>query len=393
MIVTDTLVSFFLETRQHTEDICKPLEIEDYVVQPIVDVSPPKWHLGHTSWFFEEFILKPYKPNYKLFHDDFAFVFNSYYENVGKRVVRNDRGNLSRPGVAKVYDYRHYVTSEMKDFLTELHNTDKGISEELQDVLLIGIHHEKQHQELLTTDIKYILGNNPLLPKYNDNFSENPIQNFDRDWIDMKEGIYEIGHNNPEAFCYDNELGRHKVYLHDYKISNKLVTNAEYLAFINAGGYEDFNLWHAEGLDWVKTNNIKAPMYWHNIEAKWHQYTLQGLREIDLDAPLSHISYYEAFAYAQWKSCRLPTEFEWEAAQNNFEWGSRWEWTESAYLPYPNYTKAPGAIGEYNGKFMVNQKVLRGGSVATSKNHTRQTYRNFFQTNLRWQFTGLRLAK
>ncbi|WP_271393715.1 ergothioneine biosynthesis protein EgtB [Aequorivita sinensis] len=393
MIVTDTLVSFFLETRQHTEDICKPLEIEDYVVQPIVDVSPPKWHLGHTSWFFEEFILKPYKPNYKLFHDDFAFVFNSYYENVGKRVVRNDRGNLSRPSVAKVYDYRHYVTSEMKDFLTELHNTDKGISEELKDVLLIGIHHEKQHQELLTTDIKYILGNNPLLPKYNDTFSENPIQNFDRDWIDMKEGIYEIGHNNPEAFCYDNELGQHKVYLHNYKISNKLVTNAEYLEFINAGGYEDFNLWHAEGLDWVKTNNIKAPMYWHNIDGKWHQYTLQGLREIDLDAPLSHISYYEAFAYAQWKSCRLPTEFEWEATQNNFEWGSRWEWTESAYLPYPNYTKAPGAIGEYNGKFMVNQKVLRGGSVATSKNHTRQTYRNFFQTNLRWQFTGLRLAK
>ena len=387
MIATDTLVSFFLETRQHTETICKPLEIEDYVVQPIVDVSPPKWHLGHTTWFFEEFILKPHKPNYRLFHEDFAFVFNSYYENVGKRVIRNDRGNLSRPGVAKVYDYRHYVTNEMKDFLSE------EISEELEEILLIGIHHEKQHQELLVTDIKYILGNNPLLPRYNDSFSENTSQSFQQKWIEMREGIYEIGHNNTDEFCYDNELGRHKVYLQNYKISNKLITNAEYLEFIEAGGYKDFNLWHAEGWDWVKQNQIEAPMYWHSIDGEWHQYTMQGLQKLTAEAPVSHISYYEAFAFAQWKDCRLPTEFEWEAAQENFEWGNRWEWTESAYLPYPGYTKAPGAIGEYNGKFMVNQKVLRGGSVATSSKHTRPTYRNFFQTNLRWQFTGLRLAK
>jgi ergothioneine biosynthesis protein EgtB len=209
----------------------------------------------------------------------------------------------------------------------------------------------------------------------------------------MEEGIYEIGHNNPEEFCYDNELGRHKVYLHEYKISNKLITNAEYLEFINTGGYKDFNLWHAEGWDWVQQNNISAPMYWHNIEGTWHQYTLKGLQKINLEAPVSHISYFEAFAFAQWKDCRLPTEFEWEAAQQKFQWGNRWEWTESAYLPYPSYTKAPGAIGEYNGKFMVNQKVLRGGSVATPPKHTRATYRNFFQTNLRWQFTGLRLAK
>ena len=387
MIATDTLVSFFLETRQHTETICKPLEIEDYVVQPIVDVSPPKWHLGHTTWFFEEFILKPHKKDYRLFHEDFAFVFNSYYENIGKRVIRNDRGNLSRPGVAQVYDYRHYVTNEMRDLLSE------EISKELEELLLIGIHHEKQHQELLVTDIKYILGNNPLLPKYSDSFSENPIQNFQEKWIEMEEGIYEIGHNNQEKFCYDNELGRHKVFLHQYKISNKLVTNSEYLEFINAGGYKDFNLWHAEGWDWVTQNNISAPMYWHNIDGDWHQYTMQGLQKITLEAPVSHISYFEAFAFAQWKKCRLPTEFEWEAAQQNFNWGSRWEWTESSYLPYPGYTKAPGAIGEYNGKFMVNQKVLRGGSVATPIKHTRSTYRNFFQTNLRWQFTGLRLAK
>jgi ergothioneine biosynthesis protein EgtB len=387
MIATDTLVSLFIETREYTETICQPLEIEDYVVQPIVDVSPPKWHLGHTTWFFEEFILKPHKPNYRLFHEDFAFVFNSYYENVGKRVLRTDRGNLSRPGVAKVYDYRRYVTNEMKDFLSE------DVSKDIEEILLIGIHHEKQHQELLITDIKYILGNNPLLPKYNDSFLENPLQNFQQEWIEMKEGIYEIGHKNSDEFCYDNELGRHKVYLHDYKISNKLVTNAEFLGFIKAVGYKDFNLWHAEGWDWVQQNNISQPMYWHNIDGEWHQYTLNGLQKLNTDAPLTHISYYEAFAFAQWKGCRLPAEFEWEAAQENFKWGTRWEWTESAYLPYPGYTKAPGAIGEYNGKFMVNQKVLRGGSVATAPKHTRPTYRNFFQTNLRWQFTGLRLAK
>ena len=387
MIAINTITSLFLETRKHTEDICKPLEIEDYVVQPIVDVSPPKWHLGHTSWFFEEFILKPYKKNYRIFHPDFSFVFNSYYENVGKRVLRTDRGNLSRPSVSKIYDYRHYVTNELKDFLSS------EISKDMEEILLIGIHHEKQHQELLITDIKYILGHNPLFPKYNDSFVENPIQDFSADWLAMEEGIYEVGHNNPHDFCYDNELGRHKVYLQDYKISNKLVTNSDYLEFINNGGYEDFNLWHAEGLEWKSKNNISQPMYWHNIEGTWHQYTLQGLKELNLEAPLSHISYYEAFAFAQWKECRLPTEFEWEIAQERFEWGSRWEWTESSYLPYPGYQKAPGAIGEYNGKFMVNQKTLRGGSVATSPNHTRPTYRNFFQTNLRWQFTGLRLAK
>jgi len=386
MIETKNLISFFTETRQHTENICKPLEIEDYVVQPIVDVSPPKWHLGHTTWFFEEFILKPHKKNYKLFHEDFAFVFNSYYENVGKRVIRNDRGNLSRPGVAKVYDYRHYVTNEMKEFL------QSDISEEIEEILLIGIHHEKQHQELLTTDIKYILGNNPLLPKYDNTFQENPIQDFKQEWISIEEGVYEIGHNNT-GFCYDNELGRHKVYLHEYKISNKLITNSKYIEFIKNGGYKDFNLWHAEGWDWVLQNNITQPMYWHNIDGTWHQYTMQGLQELDLQAPVSHISYFEAFAFAQWKGCRLPTEFEWEVAQDQFSWGSRWEWTESAYLPYPGYKKAPGAIGEYNGKFMVNQKVLRGSSVATSSKHSRPTYRNFFQTNLRWQFTGLRLAK
>ncbi len=386
MILTDSLLDFFLETRKHTEAICLPLEIEDYVVQPLVDVSPPKWHLGHTTWFFEEFILKSHAIDYKIFDEDFSFVFNSYYETVGKRVVRSDRGNLSRPSVQKVYEYRQHVTSAIKTFFFQNQN------QALFDVLEIGIHHEKQHQELLLTDIKYILGNNPLLPKYSEDFKEYEIENQKQEWILMEEGIYEIGHN-AEGFCYDNELGRHKSYLHPYKISNKLVTNQAYISFIEAGGYQKFDIWHAEGWDWVNSNHIKAPLYWHLIEGEWHYYGLSGLQKVELNAPITHISYFEAFAFAQWNHCRLPTEIEWEAAQQHFPWGKRWEWTESAYLPYPHYQKADGALGEYNGKFMVNQKVLRGGSVATPKKHTRHTYRNFFQTNLRWQYTGIRLAK
>ncbi len=387
MTEKDTLISFFSETRLQTETLCKPLEIEDYVVQPIDDVSPPKWHLGHSTWFFEEFILKHYKPNYQLYNEDFAFVFNSYYETLGKRVVRSDRGNLSRPSVAQVYEYRHYVTKELEELLSQ------HISEAIKALLLVGIHHEKQHQELLLTDIKYILGNNPLLPAYTNQIKEHKSIAISNQWIAITEGIYEIGHLDTSQFHYDNELGRHKTYLHDYRICNNLVTNAEYIDFIENGGYKDFNLWHAEAWDWIKTQHITQPMYWHKIDGHWHHYTLNGLHKIDPDTPVTHISYFEAFAYAQYKNCRLPTEFEWEAAQSKFNWGQRWEWTESAYLPYPNYVKPPGALGEYNGKFMVNQKVLRGGSIATASNHTRSTYRNFFQTNLRWQYTGIRLAK
>ncbi len=386
MLKIDSLLDFFLDTRSYTEALCKPLEIEDYVVQPIVDVSPPKWHLGHSTWFFEEFILRPHSKGYKIFDDDFAFVFNSYYETVGKRVVRSDRGNLSRPSVAKVYAYRNYVTEAIKNLF------EKPQAKELFDLLEIGIHHEKQHQELILTDIKYILGNNPLLPKYSNSLEEHPVESHQADWISVEEGIHEIGHST-EDFCYDNELGRHKVYLHSYEISNKLVTNSAYMQFISAQAYQEFNLWHAEGWDWVQQNKITAPLYWHEIDGEWHYYSLKGLKPVDPEAPITHISYYEAFAFAQWMGCRLPTEFEWEAAQSYFPWGKRWEWTESAYLPYPNYKKADGALGEYNGKFMVNQKVLRGGSIATPTKHTRPTYRNFFQTDLRWQYTGLRLAK
>ncbi|AVR45455.1 ergothioneine biosynthesis protein EgtB [Christiangramia fulva] len=387
MLSQEELIELFKKTRADSEHICSFLETEDYVVQPIVDVSPPKWHLGHTTWFFEEFVLKKYSNSHQLYDENTAYVFNSYYESVGEKVIRTNRGNLSRPTVAWIYNFRKYVTDAVLDLLK-----NKKLDEEALAVLEIGCHHEKQHQELLYTDIKYILGNNPLFPKYNDEFEENPVQEFDREWIKIPEGIYEIGHKSDD-FCYDNEKGLHKVFLCDYEISNKLVTNKEFIDFIDDGGYEDVLLWHAEGWDWVNENEISAPSYWHKINEEWHQYTLGGLQKLNLNAPVTHISYYEAFAYSQWKGMRLPTEEEWETAQSKFEWGSRWEWTESAYSPYPGYKKADGALGEYNGKFMVNQKVLRGGSVVTPQNHTRPTYRNFFHPQLRWQFTGFRLVK
>lgn len=387
MILSKALYSLFSKTRQYTEAICKPLQTEDYVVQPVVYVSPPKWHLAHTSWFFEEFILKKYKPDYKVFHKDFSYIFNSYYENVGRHILRVNRGNLSRPSVSTVYEYRDYVTKEMKILL------QSEVPSEVENILWTGIHHEKQHQELLFTDIKYILGHHPLFPKYEGNLEENPIQDVKQEWITIEEGVYEIGYDGKGDFCYDNELGRHKVYIPTSALSSTLVTNQEYLEFMKGGGYEDFNLWHAEGLDWKKKHAVSQPMYWHKIEGKWYQYTLQGIVELVLEAPVSHISFYEAHAYAAWRACRLPTEFEWEVAQEKLHWGSRWEWTESAYLAYPNFKKATGALGEYNGKFMLNQKVLRGKSVATSPKHSRVSYRNYFHPPLRWQFTGIRLAK
>ncbi|RNL52122.1 ergothioneine biosynthesis protein EgtB [Pedobacter jejuensis] len=381
------LAEKYLSIRKHAEQLCEPLQIEDYVVQPVVDVSPPKWHLGHTTWFFETFILKPYSTSYQVFNEDYNYVFNSYYETVGNRVIRTDRGNLSRPSVNEVYQYRHYVDDAMVSFLST------EISSEVLELVILGFNHEQQHQELLLTDIKFILGNNPLFPVYDSNKKETISEHINNaNMLTVSEGIYEIGYDGND-FCFDNELNRHKVYLNEFEICSNLVSNESYLDFINDGGYQNFNFWHAEGWDWVNTNKINAPMYWHLIDVKWMNYTLQGLKEINLNEPVTHISYYEAYAFASWKGLRLPTEFEWEIAAKNFNWGERWEWTESAYLPYPGFSKAPGAIGEYNGKFMVNQKVLRGSSIATPAEHSRITYRNFFHSHLRWQYTGIRLAK
>ncbi len=379
------LLDKYIEVRRRTEQICEPLQTEDYVVQPVADVSPPKWHIGHTTWFFETFILKENVQGYQEFDANYNYVFNSYYETVGTRVIRTDRGNLSRPTVDDIYKYRKYVDEAMEVFLSEEH------SKEIKDLIELGLNHEEQHQELLFTDIKYILGHNPLFPAYKIGYSSSS-QTLSNEFINIKSGIYEIGYEG-DAFCFDNELGKHKVYLQDYSIAKNLVTNKEYLEFMEAGGYSDFRHWHAEGWDWVKNNQLKCPMYWHNVDGNWYYYTLQGLLPIDLTDTLNHISFYEASAFAGWKGMRLPTEFEWEVAALQLNYGSRWEWTESAYLPYPGFAKAPGAIGEYNGKFMVNQKVLRGASEVTSPGHSRITYRNFFHPHLRWQYTGIRLAQ
>lgn len=381
-----SLVEEFLNIRKYSAQICEPLQTEDYVVQPVVDVSPPKWHLGHTTWFFETFILKPFSANYQVYNADYNYVFNSYYETVGNRVIRTDRGNLSRPSVNEIYQYRAYVDEAMKNFLAG------EITAEVEELLILGFNHEQQHQELLLTDIKYILGNNPLFPVYSPDWKDHQESEGQPEMITMDEGIYEVGFEG-EGFCFDNELNRHKVFLTHYSISSALVSNAEYLGFIQAGGYQNFTFWHAEGWDWVNENDVKAPMYWHEIDGQWFNYTLNGLQPLKPEQAVTHISFYEAYAFACWKGMRLPTEFEWEVASSKFNWGKRWEWTESAYLPYPGFSKAPGAIGEYNGKFMVNQKVLRGASVATPKGHERATYRNFFHPQLRWQFTGIRLAK
>ena len=370
--------------RSHSVKICKGLKTEDYVVQPIVDVSPPKWHLGHTTWFFETFILTPNDPSYLVFNQDYNFVFNSYYESAGARVIRTDRGNLSRPSVEDVFAYRKHVDEAMLNFLR------KDIPAKLNDLIVLGLNHEQQHQELLITDIKYILGHNPLLPVLPLKLNERYIQS-QPEFISFPEGVYSIGHTG-EGFCFDNELQRHKVYLQNFKIQKQLVTQGEYLEFMNDGGYEKFQYWHAEGWDWVKRNEAKSPLYWHLVDGKWLQYSFEGLQEIKSNQAVSHVNFYEASAYASWKGMRLPTEAEWEIASDQLDWGLRWEWTNSAYLPYPGFAKAPGAIGEYNGKFMVNQMVLRGGSVATPKGHSRKTYRNFFQTQHQWQFMGIRLA-
>ena len=385
--VSAQLLQHYRVVRRHSEDICRPLEIEDYVVQPIADVSPPKWHLGHTTWFFETFILKPNFEGYKEFNPLYNFVFNSYYESVGARIVRTDRGNLSRPSVTDVYRYRAYVDEQMEIFLQ-----NHALPHEVAELLELGLNHEQQHQELLYSDIKYILGHNPLFPAYSTKivFDEKQLQN--DAFIAMPAGIYEIGYMG-NGFCFDNELGRHKVYLDAFEIAPSPVTNAQYLEFINDGGYTDFKHWHSEGWEWVRQNGAKAPLYWHYIDGNWMQYTLNGLQQTDPGAAVCHINFYEASAFASWKGMRLPTEAEWEVSSGLFNWGMRWEWTNSAYLPYPGFKKEAGAIGEYNGKFMVSQMVLRGASVATPQGHSRTTYRNFFHPRHQWQFTGIRLVK
>ncbi len=378
------------QVRRLTVDICQGLETEDYVVQPTADVSPPKWHLGHTTWFFETFVLKPHYPDYHPFSEDFDYVFNSYYETIGCRVVRTDRGNLSRPTVQDVFRYRDYVDEKLYQLL-ELASAD--LLTEILPIIELGINHEQQHQELLWTDIKYILGNNPLFPRFlNSQHPDTTDRPSQQGFLSINSGDYEIGYDGP-FFSWDNEHNRHTVYVQPFEISTTLVTNKDYLQFIDSGGYTDFRHWHSDGWAWIKTEQIQAPLYWHYWEGEWLNYTFDGLRAFDLQEPVCHVSYYEAYAYANWMGLRLPTEFEWEVAAPKMQWGQLWEWTESAYLPYPGYKRPAGALGEYNGKFMVNQQVLRGASAYTSPGHSRITYRNFFQPQARWQFSGIRTVR
>lgn len=406
----------FRSLRRTTEQICQPLQNEDFVVQPVVDVSPPKWHLGHVTWFFENFILAEYLPDYQLFDERLNYIFNSYYESQGPRILRSNRGNLTRPTTETVLEYRQHVDEHM-----ELLLTINGEDPELLKLLEVGLQHEQQHQELLMTDIKYILGNNPLFPVYNEEqFYRNGYQPQRAKFIPISEGIFEIGHRG-SGFCWDNEQSLHKVFLHDFEIQDRLITNGEYLEFMLAGGYRQHEHWLMEGWEWVKGLEVKAPLYWFEQNGTWYNYTMSGLQKVDPDLPVTHVSYYEADAYARWRGMRLPTEFEWEAAcrqlhpaipenRNFLETGNyhpiaqksayddqflgnTWEWTSSAYLPYPSYPRFKGALGEYNGKFMVNQMVLRGGSCATPESHMRISYRNFFHADKRWQFTGIRLAR
>ncbi len=381
-----SLLEQYKTVRNRTEELCRPLKTEDYIPQPVVFASPAKWHIAHTTWFFEEMILKNHLSGYKEFHPDFCFLFNSYYNTVGERTFRADRGNITRPGVEEVYQYRAYVNEHMQQLLSQ------EVTDKVKELVLLGLNHEQQHQELLVTDLKYTLGHNPTFPVYKEDFNLLAAHNTEEGFVSISEGVYGIGFEG-DGFSYDNEHNKHKVFLHDFEISKAMVTNGEYMEFMNDGGYDKFILWLDEGWAWRNEENITAPLYWHKINGAWHYYTLAGLQEVDPDAILGHISYYEATAFAAWKGMRLPTEFEWEVASKQLEWGRRWEWTNSAYLPYPGFSIAEGAIGEYNGKFMVNQMVLRGASPATAEGHSRHTYRNFFHPHFQWQYSGIRLAK
>jgi ergothioneine biosynthesis protein EgtB len=381
------LVESYTIIRNRTVELCKPLNTEDYVPQPALFVSPPKWHLAHTTWFFEEMILSKFNTSYTRFNKDFSFLFNSYYNTVGERTFRGDRGSITRPGVEEVYQYRAYVDKAMRAFLSA-ENLDANILYLIE----LGLNHEQQHQELLITDLKFTLSLNPTCPVYESESNDVNEVEQETGFLAIEEGVYEIGHKG-KNFAFDNESQRHKVFLHAFELSKQLVTNGEYMAFLEDDGYNRFAFWLDEGWSWVKENKVNSPLYWQKTDGEWHHFTLAGLKKVNPDAVLCHINYYEASAFAAWKGMRLPTEFEWEVASSQLNWGKRWEWTNSAYLQYPGFKTAKGAVGEYNGKFMINQMVLRGASSATAKGHSRHTYRNFFHPHYQWQYAGIRLAK
>ena len=409
MMEEPALLERYLQIRRTTERLCEPLAAEDYVVQAMPDVSPAKWHLAHVTWFFETFVLQ-HDPEYRPLDDRYAVLFNSYYNGVGPQFERIARGTPSRPTVTEVVAYRAHVDKAMAAVREGAdHPAD------LAAIVELGLHHEQQHQELLVTDLKYNLGANPLRPAYHHRSRARCVAP-PHSFIAFDGGVVEIGHAGPD-FAFDNERPRHRVALASYALGSRLVTNAEYLQFVEAGGYRQPDLWLSDGWRTVLERGWQAPLYWEALDGRWHTFTLGGEVPLEPDAPLVHVSYYEADAYARWRRARLPTEAEWEHAATGRPldghlldddpddprptsgaglsqlFGDAWEWTASAYLPYPGFRPLTGALGEYNGKFMVNQMVLRGGSCATPRSHIRASYRNFFPPDARWQFSGIRLAQ
>ena len=409
----------YAAVRAQTEALCKPLETEDYVVSSMVDVSPTKWHLAHTSWFFETFVLRPHAPSYVPLDERYAYLFNSYYVQAGERHCRAQRGLVTRPTVAEVYEYRAHVDEAMRALLGAI---AEDAAHPVASLAEIGLNHEQQHQELLLTDIKHVFWTNPMRPVYLPRAAQPSRDVPPVTWISVAEGVHRIGHDaeaDGAGFAFDNEGPAHRVFSEGFQLAARLVTNAEYLEFVEDGGYEKAPLWLSNGWATVQQRGWKAPIYWDHGADGWTEFTFAGTRPIDPAEPVCHLSYYEADAFARWGGHRLPTEMEWEIVAETAPvegrfvearsfhpgpagagadgpqqlYGDVWQWTQSPYVAYPGYAPAPGAIGEYNGKWMSDQWVLRGASCATPRSHARPTYRNFFPSDARWQFAGIRLAR
>jgi ergothioneine biosynthesis protein EgtB len=396
--------------RRRSLALAEPLTDEDCGAQSMPDASPIKWHLAHTTWFFETFILERMEAQFAPFHPAFRVLFNSYYNGVGEKHPRAQRGLLTRPAMSQVRAYRADVDARVARLLGGELPAEQGA--QLAELIALGLQHEQQHQELMLTDVKHLLAQSALLPEYMTMPLPPAAAAAPMTWLTFDGGLTDIGHDG-DGFCFDNELPRHKQYVAPFALASRLVTNGEYLAFIAAGGYFNAALWLAEGWDWVRSQNLNSPIYWQqDDQGRWQEFTLHGAQALDLQRPVTHLSLFEADAYANWAGARLPTEAEWElaAAHTAIETGALhpagaprgdglqqmfghcWQWTSSSYAPYPGFQVAPGALGEYNGKFMLNQYVLRGSSCATPDGHARASYRNFFPAGARWQFTGIRLA-
>ncbi len=408
-ILDSVLKQRFTEIRRQTELLCEPLALEDYVAQSMPDASPVKWHLAHTAWFFETFLLKKWIPGYTEFHSGYAYLFNSYYYRIGGMHTRARRGLLTRPTVEETFRYRKVIEERVQDLLASA----SGHSPEVQALVELGLQHEQQHQELLLTDLKHLWAQNPLYPAYRRISRPAGHSSAKTAWIRMEGGCYQTGHRD-SGFAFDNESPVHPEILRSYALASRPVTNSEFLAFMEDEGYQRPELWLSDGWQTVQQEKWNAPLYWKKEEDTWFSYTLSGYRKIQAEEPVCHVSYFEADAFARWAGARLPTEAEWEAAarplpiNGNFVesgmyhpvpdsdfkmFGNVWEWTQSPYTPYPGFRENPRALGEYNAKFMCNQYVLRGGSCASPASHIRATYRNFFAPDKRWQFSGIRLAR